>query len=159
MARHKTFLIIIFFIVVLDQISKFIIRGYLPLHHSIEIIPGIFSLTHITNPGAAFGLFRDGNETLRWLFLTGVSAIAVIVVFYLYIKSPCYFLTRLGFSLIAGGAIGNLIDRVLFGEVTDFLDVYWKTYHWPAFNIADSTITIGVAVTMFVLYRQQNKLP
>lgn len=146
------FLAVALIVVILDQLAKFIVRDFLALHQSIEIIPGIFSLTYIRNPGAAFGMFRDGSEIFRQFFLIGTSIAALIIIVYFYYKTQDGLLTKFGLSLIAGGAVGNLIDRIVFGSVIDFLDVYWKAYHWPAFNIADSAITIGVGITIYTLY-------
>ncbi len=152
MSKYKVFFITFLIVVILDQITKFIIRDSFTIHQSIEVIQGIFNLTYIRNPGAAFGMFRDGSELFRQIFFIGTSIVALIMIVYFYHKTVDGLLTKLGFSLIAGGAVGNLIDRIIFGEVIDFIDVYWKSYHWPAFNIADSAITIGVGITMYALY-------
>ncbi|MBI5893384.1 MAG: signal peptidase II [Deltaproteobacteria bacterium] len=152
MGRYKIFFIITLIIVILDQITKFIIMDSFAIHQSIEIIPGIFNLTYIRNPGAAFGMFRDGSELFRQIFLIGTSIAALIIIVYFYYKTQDGLLTKFSLSLIAGGAVGNLIDRIIFGEVIDFLDVHWKSFHWPAFNIADSAITIGVGITIYTLY-------
>ncbi|MBI5328622.1 MAG: signal peptidase II [Deltaproteobacteria bacterium] len=159
MQRYKTLILVSITIVILDQLTKAIITSYLSLHQSIEVISGFFNIIYIRNPGAAFGLFSSGSESLRILFLTGVSIAALIAIFLVYrsIKNNAAY--SIALSLIAGGAVGNLIDRIRFGEVIDFLDVYIGRYHWPAFNVADSAITIGVFIAVFSLYGSKNGLP
>ena len=131
-------------IVVLDQLTKIIVDRTIPLHHSIPIIDGLFSLTYVRNTGAAFGIFAGSHEAFRLPFLVLVSALAIgfiIVMLRRLREQETGLITALAFIL--GGAVGNLIDRVLHGEVIDFLDFYWSNYHWPAFNLADSFITVG----------------
>jgi signal peptidase II len=148
------------FIIVFDQLTKAIVDRTMPLHHSIPIIDGLFSLTYVRNTGAAFGIFAGSHEAFRLPFLILVSMIAIGVI--------CVMLKRLNekqtglitaLAFILGGAIGNLIDRIRYGEVIDFLDFYWSTYHWPAFNLADSFITIGVAITLVFLMRAKSEDP
>jgi signal peptidase II len=139
-------------VVVADQISKALIIKYLPLHESIPVIAGIFDITHILNPGGAFGLMANMSVIVRTVIFLFVSSLAVGLIFYFYIKTPSgYFLLATGFALIFGGAIGNLIDRVRLGMVVDFLDFYLGKYHWPAFNIADSAITVGIFIFLYHL--------
>ena len=134
-------------VVLADQITKALIFRYLPYHQSITVIAGFFDLTHIHNPGGAFGLMADMSETVRTLVFLLASSLAVGLIFYFYVKTPSsYTFLAVGFALIFGGAIGNLIDRVRLGIVVDFLDVYIGSFHWPAFNIADSAITVGIAI-------------
>jgi signal peptidase II len=148
-------------VVLLDQWTKTLIQQRMALHESIEIIPSLFSLTYIRNPGAAFGLFVETSATFRAIFFLVVTMIALAVVGYLFIKSVMDDRAdggsdwqnrgiRIGLTLVFGGAIGNLIDRVRYGEVVDFLDFYLGRYHWPAFNVADSSITVGVSL-LFVM--------
>jgi signal peptidase II len=141
------FLAIIAAVVVCDQLSKLWIVKSFVLYESVEIIPGFFNLTYLTNKGAAFGfLAGQTGEWRHYLFLgLGGVALLVIVVAWLRLRRA-HKLYAISLPLIAGGAIGNLIDRVRLGAVVDFLDVYVTTYHWPAFNVADSAISIGVAV-------------
>lgn len=155
MQKYKTLLLVSLTVVVLDQLTKALITHYLYLHQSIEVINGFFNITYIRNPGAAFSLFRDSNEIFRKLFLIGVSIVALIVVFLVYRKIENNLPYRIALSLIAGGAVGNLTDRIRFGEVIDFLDVYVGRYHWPAFNVADSAITIGVFLAVFSLSKNK----
>ena len=134
-------------VVILDQITKVLILNSLELHQSVTVIPGFFDLAHVHNPGGAFGFLAKMNSTVRTVIFLFVSSLAVGLVFYLYATTPAGqpFLA-VGFALIFGGAIGNLIDRIRFGYVVDFLDVYIGDLHWPAFNIADSAITVGIII-------------
>ena len=147
-------------IVVVDQLTKAIVDRTMPLHHSIAIIDGFFSLTYIRNTGAAFGIFSGSHEVFRRPFLIGVSILAIgfILVMLKRLRDGEKGLAT-ALAFILGGAIGNLIDRIVYGEVIDFLDVYWAHYHWPAFNVADSFITIGVAITLFYLIRAKDDDP
>jgi signal peptidase II len=139
-------------VVLADQITKALIIKYLPYHQSVTIITGFFDLTHIQNPGGAFGLMARMSATVRTLVFLLASSVAVGLIFYFYRKTPpSYAFLAVGFALIFGGAIGNLIDRVRLGIVIDFLDVYVGKYHWPAFNIADSAITVGIFIFGFHL--------
>jgi signal peptidase II len=145
-------LVIVAAIVVLDQATKAIVDRSMMLNHSVPVIDGIFSLTYIRNTGAAFGFLARSGEFFRRTFLIGfsIAAIGFIVVMLRRLPQHEKLLTvALGFIL--GGAIGNLIDRLLYGEVIDFLDFYWSYHHWPAFNVADSFITVGVVVILFRL--------
>ena len=144
-------------IVILDQITKAMIQSTMRLHQSIPIIDGLLSLTYIRNPGAAFGLFADSQNGIRILFFVTVSIIAILFLISLYSKIPQKNLIgRLAIGMVLGGAIGNLIDRVRFGEVVDFIDFYITTHHWPAFNIADSCISTGVVLLMWYFLRQES---
>jgi signal peptidase II len=139
-------------VVAADQISKALILKYLPLHQSIPIIRGFFDITHVHNPGGAFGLMADMSQAVRTFVFIFISSLAVCLILYLYIKTPrSHALLAAGLALILGGAIGNLIDRFRFGIVVDFIDVYVGSYHWPAFNIADSAITVGIVIFLFHL--------
>jgi signal peptidase II len=147
-------------ILVLDQLTKMIVDRTMSLHQSIPIIDGFFSLTYVRNTGAAFGIFAGSHEAFRLPFLILVSVLAlgfVAVMLKRLRDEEKGLITAL--SLIIGGAIGNLVDRVLYGEVIDFLDFYWSNYHWPAFNVADSCITIGVLITLFYLIRAKGEDP
>jgi signal peptidase II len=145
-------------IVVLDQLTKAAIMQSMALYDSIPVIKGFFSITHIQNPGGAFGLFARQEEGLRRLFFIFLSSAAVIAVLYFYIQTPkSHPLLAAGFALIFGGAIGNLIDRFRYGKVIDFLDFYIGEMHWPAFNIADSAISVGT--TVLVIHLLFNNMP
>jgi len=145
-------------IIILDLISKAIILSKMPLYHSIPIIPGFFSITHIQNPGGAFGLLASQSSSVRYIFFIVVSSLAICLIFFFYKNTPkTHPLLATSFAMIFGGAIGNLIDRFRFGKVVDFLDFYISNYHWPAFNVADSAITIGIGI--FIYHILFNKLP
>jgi len=141
-------------IVLVDQATKLLIHRSMRLYQSVPIIDGFFNLTYVRNTGAAFGIFAGSAEVFRRPFLIAVSivAIGVIVMMVRRLSAENIGLAT-ALSFILGGAIGNLIDRVLHGEVIDFLDCYWGNYHWPAFNIADSFITVGVTITLIILLR------
>ncbi len=134
-------------IVALDQITKAILRSMLPLHDDITVIPGFLSFTHVRNTGAAFVLLNGIDFPFKAAFIAVVAAAALVAIAtYAARLAPAQKMARIGLALILGGAIGNLIDRVAFGYVLDFVDVYWRSYHFWAFNVADSAITIGVCV-------------
>lgn len=151
----KTLVITIIAVVVLDLITKALITHYLYHGQVIEAVPGVLNIVYFRNPGAAFGIFRDGGLPGR-LFLAGTSAAALVVIGFL-LRNAKDLLLALGLSLIAGGALGNLVDRVRFGTVVDFLDVHAGQYHWPAFNVADSAITVGVLLAVFSYYFKSEK--
>ena len=145
-------------VVAADQISKALVVKYLPLHQSVTVIKGFFDITHIHNPGGAFGLMANMSATVRTFVFLIISSLAVCLILYLYLKTPrSHAFLATGFALILGGAIGNLIDRFRFGIVVDFLDVYVGRFHWPAFNVADSAITVGI--TIFILHMVFKKMP
>lgn len=141
----RRFLAIVAAVVLFDQLTKLWVLHSFALYDSREIIPGFFSLTYLTNKGAAFGFLAGQTGAWRhYLFLVlGISALVVIVIAWFRMQQS-HWLYAVSLPLIGGGAIGNLIDRVRYGAVVDFLDVYIGTYHWPAFNVADSAICVGV---------------
>jgi signal peptidase II len=143
--------VLIALVVCCDQASKFWIAGNLSLYESWPVLPGFFSLTHLTNTGAAFGFLAGRPAVWRHVFFIGIALVAlcVIIIMYRRLRHESYFY-ELSLGLIAGGALGNLIDRVRLGSVVDFLDVYVGCHHWPAFNVADLAITVGV--TIFIVY-------
>ena len=134
-------------VIVLDQLTKWWIMTSLFLYESREVVPGFFNLTFVTNSGAAFGFLAGRETALRQAFFIGVSlaALAALAFAYRHFREEGRLaVTALG--LIGGGAIGNLIDRLRFGRVIDFFDVYVGSYHWPAFKVADAAITIGAGL-------------
>jgi signal peptidase II len=139
---------------VIDQLSKYWVVDRLELYQSIEIF-SFFNFTYVQNPGAAFSFLADQAGWQRWFF-TAIASIASIVFIYWLAKTPKE-QTYLGvaFALMLSGALGNLIDRVLFGYVIDFIDIYLGTYRWPAFNIADSVIFIGAALMIIDSFKNQ----
>jgi signal peptidase II len=144
------FFAVILVVVGIDQVTKFLIFHHFALHESQVVIPGFFNLTYLTNNGAAFSILAGQPALWRQVFFIGAAGVALVII-WLSLRSfgRNSALYTLALALIAGGAIGNLIDRIRFSFVIDFLDVYVGTYHWPAFNIADSAITIGVGLFIF----------
>jgi signal peptidase II len=141
-------------VVVLDQITKRLVARSIELHDSRDVVAGLVSLTHVRNRGAAFGFLSNADFPYQsTLFsLLSVAALVAIAVYALRLpatpRGP-----QVALALIMGGAVGNLIDRVAYGFVIDFVDVYWRGHHWPAFNVADSCISIGVALLILDLLR------
>lgn len=136
-------------VVILDQLTKIWIDTDMRLYESIPVIDGFFSLTYVRNTGAAFSMLADMSEAYRIPFFASVAGVAVIAILYFVHTTPVsqkVVLVACGFVL--GGALGNLIDRVSYGSVIDFLDVYYGDWHFPAFNVADSCITIGVGLLL-----------
>ena len=145
-------------LILLDQVTKALVGLYLQPYHSISVIPGFFNLTHIHNPGGAFGFLAGADPTIRKILFIFVSFLAVALILWYYLKTPeSYPILATAFAMIFGGAIGNLIDRIRTGKVVDFLDFYLGNLHYPAFNIADSAITIGIGI--FILHLLFKKLP
>ncbi len=150
--------VVIILTVVLDQVSKMWIVNNFELFQSKVIIPDFFNLTYVTNTGAAFSLLADVDSPWRHYFFLVVGIVALIilsVIWYRQRKASAYYTVSL--ALIAGGAAGNLIDRVRFGAVVDFIDIYISSYHWPAFNVADSAICIGVAMYLVFSFIEDNQ--
>jgi signal peptidase II len=134
-------------VVALDQISKAIVLGRLPLGVQIPVVDGLLALTLVLNPGLAFGLLGSVPPAWRWMVAAlSLVALAVLARVALRVLPAGGWAGRLSIGLIFGGAVGNLVDRARFGAVVDFVDVHWRGWHWPAFNVADSAITVGVAL-------------
>lgn len=133
-----------------DQLTKYLIVSRLALGAAQPVVPGCFNLTYIRNTGAVWGLFQHQNE---WLILLSVCVLAVMTIGYrpLVADHP---LRRVAVGCLIGGIVGNLIDRIKWGWVTDFLDVYWATHHWPSFNIADAAICVGVALYLMTSFER-----
>jgi signal peptidase II len=133
-------------VIALDQAAKAVIRSRFDLHESLEIIPGFFNLTRVHNYGAAFGLMNAADLPFKTVALSIVGALALLSLAVYAATLPVeQLLARIGLALIVGGAAGNLIDRLADGYVVDFVDVYWRDWHFWAFNVADAAITVGVA--------------
>jgi signal peptidase II len=146
-AMRKFHFVIALFIVLLDRVAKWTIAKDIPLHESIKLIPHFFYLTHVENRGAAFGLFADSPSQWKIALLVLFSIVALVIVSaLLWRSSHTMTSTGIGLSLILGGAIGNLWDRLLNGRVVDFLLFYLGSYQWPAFNVADSAIVVGAGL-------------
>lgn len=142
--------------VALDQISKEMVLRSMPLGSHLTVIKGYFNLVHIHNRGAVFGLLSAWSLDYVRIFFIITTGIVLAVVGYLWWRLPGnQGLAGLGYSLIMAGAVGNLVDRVRFGEVVDFLDFHWRGYHWPAFNVADSLLCLGAGVLVWVILREE----
>lgn len=157
-AKYKYFVITAAVIVLLDQVTKALVLQYFQLYDVVSIVPGFFNLTHIRNPGGAFGVLAGGGSTLRNMLFLGAGSVALMMIlFFLRATPDKERLMRFTLALIFGGAIGNIIDRLRFGEVVDFLDFYLGSLHWPAFNVADSAISVGS--TIFIFHVLLGKMP
>ncbi len=141
------FLFVSLAVLVIDQWTKWLVEVHLPDHAAQSVVPGFLTLTHVRNTGVAFGLFAaQGMSGGSWLLtLLGLAALTAVGVYFWFTPSRDRILL-VALALVVGGAVGNLLDRVLAGAVTDFIDVYLGSHHWPAFNIADSAISIGIAL-------------
>ena len=134
-------------ILALDQITKELVRRGLDLHESATVVPGLLDFTHVRNAGAAFGILNSADFPYKTVFIVLIASAGLVgVAVYSASLSSHQLLARIGLALIIGGAAGNLIDRIAIGYVVDFVDVYWRDYHFWAFNVADSAITIGVVI-------------
>ncbi len=155
-ASHKFLLLGVILVlgVGLDQLTKYWIAQTLPKHSVVPIIPDFFNLVHVYNRGAAFGLLSTWSAEFVRYFFIGTNLIIAMVLGYLYGRtSKAYPLFLWGYSLTLSGALGNLIDRVRFGEVLDFLDFYIGRHHWPAFNVADTLICVGAGFLFLAMWR------
>jgi len=157
--RFSILAIVSVIIIVVDQVTKSYIATTMYLHQSIIIIPEYFSLTYIRNPGAAFGILASSSSGFRMVFflITSIFALGLLITIFVRLQ-PNDWWGQLTISSIFGGAIGNLIDRLQFGEVIDFLDFYINGYHWPAFNVADMAISLGVC-SLFLLFAFEKRKP
>ena len=156
--KYWVLLIILVGIISIDQWTKYSVQKGLPFHHAVPVIKGFFNLTHVRNPGGAFGIFggeKGGVGSLLFVIVS-LNAIGVILFFFFKTKDDEEILS-LAFSLVLSGAIGNLIDRFRYGEVIDFLDFQISSFHWPAFNIADSAITVGIGLILLNLFTGVHK--
>jgi signal peptidase II len=134
-------------VVALDQLTKAAIRATVPLHSSVTVVPGFMDFTHVRNSGAAFGILNLADFPFKTA-LIAIIATAALVGVGMYAASLAHhqLVARIGLALIFGGAAGNLLDRIVTGSVVDFVDVYWGTHHFWAFNVADSAISVGVGI-------------
>ena len=147
----RLYFIILLVLLGLDQLSKHLIVSHLDLYEVRPLIPGLFNLVHVTNKGAAFSMFASVDSPLRHYFFVAVNSGAFLgLTIASWKMNAQHVLYRVSFAMIAAGAVGNLIDRLRFGAVIDFLDFYVGSFHWPAFNVADSAICVGVAL-LFVM--------
>lgn len=138
---------------VLDQASKLAVIQYMDEYTRVAVTP-FFNLTHVHNHGAAFSFLGEAGGWQRWFFTAIAFGVSGLLLYWLRKNRADQILQNLAFTLILGGAIGNVIDRLAYGYVIDFLDVYWGSYHWPAFNIADSAICVGAALLIWDAWKQ-----
>ena len=149
--------VLLFFVsgvlIVMDQYTKLMVSLHIPLNYSVKVVEGFFNFTHIRNSGVAFGLFASQQSEYKALMFIAISTIAIIAILVIFHQTPKEKkMVQTGLILIFSGAIGNLIDRVLHGEVIDFVDFFINRHHFPAFNIADSCITVGVIMMVIDLF-------
>jgi len=156
-ARARSFYFLLALLVwAADQASKWVVAHALHVGEVRSLIPGFFNLTHVTNRGAAFGLFANVSSPLGTILLVLFSTLALAVIGVLLWRNPADRLSGVSLALLFGGALGNLLDRVRVGRVVDFLDFHLGGYHWPAFNLADSAIVLGAAgVMLHLLHRRE----
>ena len=157
--RYAILAAVTLIVLVIDQATKVYIDRTMQLYQSIPVINGLFSITYMRNQGAAFSFLSGFDYRIPFFIMVSLVAVVAILVAYRKLRDDQRF-AALALSLILSGAVGNLIDRVRLGEVIDFLDVFWKSHHWPAFNVADSAICVGVALLaldMFIEERRQKK--
>jgi len=148
-------------VLALDQVTKSVAVDQLQLYQSVGVFDGL-NLTLMHNVGAAFSFLSDASGWQRWLFTTISVVVSAAIIVWIKRLPKDQRLTAIALALILGGALGNLWDRVIFGYVIDFIDVYYESHHWPAFNIADSAISVGAALLIFewiVAARQQHNTP
>jgi signal peptidase II len=153
-------LLIVGLIVVLDRLTKLYIQHAVASWNAISVIPGLFRIVHTENPGAAFGILAQGNAMMRTAVLIGISTMVMVFVASALWSRTSSFTgawTRFSLALILGGAVGNLLDRIVRGTVTDFLEVYSGTWSFPAFNVADSAITVGSIILLIELLRPRRR--
>jgi len=154
--NYRIFSIVTAVSLVLDQVTKIVVDRTMTLYQSIPVIDGLFSITYMRNKGAAFSFLATFDYRRPFFIAVTLVAMVAIAVTFRKLRDDQR-LTAVSLSLIFSGAVGNLIDRVRLGEVIDFLDVYWKTHHWPAFNVADSAICVGVALLAFDMIREERR--
>ncbi|ACM18760.1 lipoprotein signal peptidase [Geotalea daltonii FRC-32] len=157
--KYIVFSAIAVLVIIIDQLTKLYIDRVMDLHSSITVIENFFNITYMRNKGAAFSFLSNFSYRIPFFILVSVVAILVILSVVYRLRQDQKFAV-VSLALIFAGALGNLIDRVRLGEVIDFLDVHWYRHHWPAFNVADSAICVGVfllAVDMYLEERRQKK--
>lgn len=132
-------------ILILDQLSKYYIVHSFALYESLQVLPGL-NITYVQNTGAAFSFLSDAGGWQRWFFIVLSGGVSIGLIIWIYTLPVTWRWLAVALALVLGGALGNLLDRVMFGYVIDFIDVYYQKWHWPAFNVADSAISIGVVM-------------
>ena len=150
-------MILVIAVLVLDRWSKATIQSRFELNESATVIDGFFNITYVRNTGVAFGIFSSISSPAKTLLLSVFTVFAVVIVIAYSVRNPAgHRLLQVALALILGGALGNLYDRLFYGYVVDFLEFYVRTYHWPSFNVADSAITIGVALLALEIIRNES---
>jgi signal peptidase II len=158
--RLRDSFLLIAVVLVLDQLTKWLVVRSIRLHDSVPLVDGLLSLSHVRNRGAAFGILSDWDLPYQSALLATLSLVALgAIAVYFWRLPPSARLPRLALGLVIGGAIGNLIDRARLGYVVDFIHVYWHQHQWPDFNVADSAITIGVALLVIDILRSPGHEP
>ena len=162
--KTRFFLASLLIVLPFDQITKQWIIANIHYGDRIPVVPGLFNLTHVRNPGGAFSFFADGSVEARMVFFIGTTMIAIAMLLYFFRQlDPEERLPAVALGIVLGGAVGNLTDRILYGEVIDFLDVHlWGGYVWPTFNVGDSAIVIGVGlliIEIFLAGDEENGVP
>jgi signal peptidase II len=146
-ARRRSYVLLLLAVVGLDQITKWLVDRVMDLHQSRVLVEGLVSLTYVQNRGAAFGVLSDAELPHQSILFSLVSIAALCgIAAYAWRLPAASRLPQTALALIMGGALGNLLDRARLGHVVDFVDVFWNAHHWPAFNVADSAITVGVCL-------------
>ena len=143
-------------IIILDQLTKLLADNYLNYHQPVPVIP-MFNFTLVYNPGAAFSFLSDAGGWQRWFFIVLSSVISAVLFIWLLKLKPEQKLQVTSIAMILGGAIGNLIDRSIYGHVIDFIYVYYQHHHWPAFNIADSAISVGAILLIIDSFKNRHE--
>jgi len=155
-SRYRLLGLVSLVVLVLDQATKLYIDSRFALYESVTVLENFFHITYVRNKGAAFGILSD--SAYRIPFFIAVATLAALgILWYLKSLSDNQRLLHFALSLVFSGAVGNLIDRIRIGEVIDFLDVHWYQYHWPAFNVADSAICVGVALLLLDMWMDERK--
>lgn len=150
---RKYHILIATLVVSVDRITKWAVAQKITLHDSVDVVPGVFRLTHVQNQGAAFGLFSESPSEWKvaMLIMFSIAALAVVSAL-LWKNGNAMNTTAIALSLVFGGAVGNLWDRVASGRVIDFLDFYLGSHHWPAFNVADGAIVVGALLLLSEIF-------
>jgi signal peptidase II len=154
MRKYRLFVSIALSVIVLDQLSKFFVVSRIGLNDGFAWIQGWFNIVHVRNPGAAFGFLSESGFLVSYLFIfiSVTALLAILVLLYKSQTEKLLFISGLGFFF--GGTSGNLIDRLLHGEVIDFLDFHIGNYHWPAFNVADSALCLAASLIILSMYKE-----
>lgn len=154
--KKKSYLLVILAIIAVDQASKWLVTRFMPLDTVRDVIKGCFRLWHVRNSGAVWGFFSGHDGGLVPGIITAMAITALLVITYFFLRADNRSRLELAsYTLILGGALGNIIDRLRLGYVVDFLDAYVKSWHWPTFNVADSCITIGVLLLALSMWREK----